>query len=219
MLGNAIADNITIYTLHENNTFFTIQPSIYSCNANNNVYVCQALRAHLVTIAKDIHSHTHTHCTRCATYRGQYKWQVNRLLFICSSYVSRFCCVFTNLISFVSAFPYIYFVVCVCVFLFRFPLRLSLFWQNFPPSLSLRKNASSTYVLSLCNHMNGNLSAVFYTYYCALPNNIHTHTQNGHKGVRVWGRWWWWQSRKNTHTTIQVSEILSYARCMLNVFV
>lgn len=62
MLGNAIADNITIYTLHENNTFFTIHhPSIYPSNANNNVYVRQALRAHLVTIAKDIHSHTLTY--------------------------------------------------------------------------------------------------------------------------------------------------------------
>ena len=49
--------------------------------------------------------------------------------------------------------------------------------------LSFQKNASSTYVLCICNHMNGNLSAVFYIYYCALPNNTDTHTQMGRKGV------------------------------------
>lgn len=61
--------------------------------------------------------------------------------------------------------------------------------------------------------MNGNLSAVFYIYYCALPNNIHT--QNGYESREERGEGGGGSvAKQKKHTTIQVSEMLSYALCV-----
>lgn len=186
MLGNAIADNITIYTLHENNTFFTIHthPSIHPMLIIICTYVKRFER--ILLQLQRISTHTHTLTYVRNIHKGQYVcvctvytvWQVNRLLFIFSSYISRFCCVFTNLISFVSAFPHIYFE-CVCFFCFvsRYVFHSLPFFSGRVFSLSLCKRmlaarTCSVYAIiwmAICR-----LSFIYIIVHCQIT---HTHTK------------------------------------------